>query len=238
VNLSKTLLVVALSTAVAGCTLAKMALPDAFEKSATPLAVSGRNFNFSENLVIGDYTAEDVHRGWKDSSSWSLFGYSSVSSKDSWELNLKRGGKVLFAVNCASGADKKVLRGFLHGLTATFDEEVSLTATLRAPAGKPVWTLGLAQVQGGMTEAPNFEGVLAGEGRSFPVRSTHKAAGSGFDLSEVTGYEISQDGALVAAIDVLNEGRVLWTAALPQDVKDAIAGAAGALLLYRPPERH
>ena len=84
---------------------------------------------------------------------------------------------------------------------------------------------------------PVFAGVLDSGKVRFDVVASRRMAGSGFDSSDITGYELSRGGALVAAVDVLNDGRVLWVESLSQEERDAVMGAAGALLLYRPPEK-
>lgn len=231
-NARKLILAVALLTPLLGCELAKMALPDSFEKTARPFPVSGRSgFTWSERLAAGDYLMDDVHRGWRTTSSF----LASTTFKDSWEYVLKRGGQTLFSVQCATGVEKTAF-GRLFGVVGLSTEEASLTASLVPPNGGPGWKLGLWQTKK-MFEVPVFSGVLDSGKVRFDVVASRRMAGSGFDSSDITGYELSRGGALVAAVDVLNDGRVLWAESLSQEERDAVMGAAGALLLYRPPEK-
>lgn len=94
------------------------------------------------------------------------------------------------------------------------------------------WTL-LVRATG--RASPAFEGELRdGRGVSFSVRSVHELAGGGLPMGSPAGWSLERVGTQVAAVEVLDAGRVLLSRR--ESEGSALAAAAAALLLFQPPE--
>lgn len=220
-----------------GCAAIHMAVPPEFDQKATRLPVTGRGFNLLENMTVGSYAIDEVRRGWTVSDFWSRRGFQQVASKESWEFKLHEGATPLFWVQCASGADALVVRTLMGTTTLRLDERVSLTAGLMAPEGQPSWHLALSLVQdAGPFSRGTMAGVLTDGKRRIEVQGTHQMAGSGRELSDMTGYTFSLEGVTIGAVEIINSGAVALSPDLPADVRAAVVASAGAIFLFRKPE--
>ncbi len=234
--MSPRLLSLSLPLLLTGCTLTRMALPTDFEKSAVTLPVQGRSFNVAQNLSLGTaYTVDDVHRAMSDSGTSNFSGPMQATTNQSWTFKLSQQGQPLYEVQCAVGTNSRVHETLVGELTIPSQGQGSFSAALVPPGGGLSWRLALSlRPTGDALEPSLFQGVLTDGTRRLDVAGTHRIADRDTRLNETTGYTFTLGGALVAAVDLENQGRVLWAASLPDDLRGAVAGAAGALLLYRP----
>jgi hypothetical protein len=74
-----------------------------------------------------------------------------------------------------------------------------------------------------------MNGTLASDDRRIEVVGTNRIAGGIVPMAGATGYEIRDGGVTLAAVEVINDGRV-WIRA-PRDEALLAAAAAGLLLL-------
>ena len=80
-------------------------------------------------------------------------------------------------------------------------------------------------------ERNNFDGVLYTERQKLSIRPVTKLAGSAMPQADIIGYEFLKDGKAVAAVELINNGRIWLHPSLDNEQKAAVAGASAYLLL-------
>lgn len=219
--------------AALGCTPARMALAPGLEREAA-LEVTGRNtFKFGEEFAFGPWSVVEVHRGWKTSSAWSLFGLGADSVEQPYEFVVAKGGARLQA-QATTNARRKELSVMLVGLPMDLavEDQASLAVSW-APAGSANKEQAIRLYVRGPTRGP-LHGLLDLPGAAqVEVRGTNALQGSPFPLGETSGYTFERQGQVVGFVEVINSGRVWLSPALTAAEREALAVAAAALLLYQ-----
>ncbi len=216
------------------CTPARMAVPpDVNASGASALQVSGRqSINiFDETFAFGSYQLLTVDRGWTRSTTWGFFGLENVNASQELSFVLQTPQGENWNCGCASNVDTRSLRLFLPEQQSEMRWELaggrSYVCGFQAPDGK-LWRLAMARSRSDGL----LHGLLHGESFQLAVDASNRLSGTGFSLvGEASGYTFSLGAGRMAAVEVINEGRV-W---LPGDerLRNPVAAAAAALLLYQ-----
>ena len=103
----------------------------------------------------------------------------------------------------------------------------TLVCTVSTGAGRPDWLLQLH------TEDTGLTGTLGDGSQSLRVVENHDLAGTSLDAGSAAGFVFFDGETPVAAVEVLNKGRVWLPEGGDPDRQHALAAAATALLLYR-----
>ena len=218
--------------AAAGCQSARMAVPPELESGADAWPCIGRGgLAFAENFSFGPYRVSDVRRSWTRRVSWSVAFYGQSSARQRFEFSLQSPSAQAWQAQAATGMRRDDLKESIGGgqLTWGLSRNVEFAARI-APAGDSnAWTLALSDAM----DAKPMQGVFSGNGTSFRVEGTHKLAGSSIPLSYPSGFLVFDGPRIVAAIDVVNAGSVYFDRSLPESLRDPLAAASAALLLYR-----
>jgi len=217
----------------AGCA-ARMKVAPTLEQGSEGWAVTGANQRtWGTPVAFGPWrvaVADGTTRGW----SFDVLGLGAKVASASRANALRVEGP-------AGSLDVECLQQRLD-VVAPFGVEVDLEAL----GGKPVlacafrprgstgwtaaWTL-LLRATGQPTQA--YEGELRdARGVTFSVRAVHLLSGSALPLGTPAGYALDREGVPAAAVETLNEGRVLI--ARRESEAAALAAAAAALLLFQP----
>ena len=217
------------------CSTAKMACPPELSASAVEMIVTGRQgFGLSESFKFGPYQVMDVHRGWRVTTAWGIFGYGSSKSEQPFEFKVHNHGKAAWQAHCAVGVrwTEMELNNFMDtggilewGLTS----HALFTSEFLQPDKEKPWKMVMKQE----TQDRVMDGLLGDGDIRISVKGTRKLAGSTWPLTEATGYLFYRDQDLVGAVDVLNQGAVWIEKDLPDPMRSVLAAAASALLLYR-----
>lgn len=216
-----------------GCTPARMALAPGLEREV-PLEVTGRNtFKFGEEFAFGPWSVVEVHRGWKTSSAWSLFGLGAGSVEQPYEFVVAKGGARLQA-QATTNARRKELSVMLVGLPVDLSvEDQASLAVSWAPAGSASKEQAVRLYVRGPTRGP-LHGLLDLPGAAqVEVHGTSALQGSPIPLGETSGYTFERSGQVVGFVEVINAGRVWLSPALTAAEREALAAAAAGLLLYQ-----
>ena len=223
-------LVVVPATGFVGAREARLAVDPRLGEAAVSMAVEGANpRRWGANLAFGEFGAVDVRDG--DHLEWffALGNLGAGGVKSASRLTVEGPGG---AVRVACLAERKVLARGSFSVDLAFGRKPVLTCGLEGPDGDR-WLLAMTE------RAPDLGGVLQpadGGGAPLTVRSIHRLEGSRWPLAEPAGYEISVDGRAVAAVEVINRGRVWIDPSIDAETRHRIAAAAAALLLFEPPE--
>lgn len=227
--------VAALTLALAGCA-AHMQLAPSLAEGADAWPVTGAN-----PRVWGAPIAFGPWRAAAAVSDGTTLGWSA----EVLGLGKLAGARRPFALRLEGPAGAVEVECVQHQLTAVapFGVELDLErlggrpalACAFRPQGSTGWTGAWTLVlRATARPAPAFEGELRdARGVSFAVRSVHALAGGGLPPGGPAGWALDREGTPAAAVEVLNEGRVLIHRR--ESERAALAAAAAALLLFQPP---
>jgi hypothetical protein len=225
-----------------GCATARMAVPG--ELAAAPdLAVSGRQgWNAGHELTFGAFRVDGVSHGATRVRRDRPAGDDGVvdaaahvrtgreRSRERFRFRLREGDGPVWRTECHQAAeqhrsDLPVVGEVTHGFRASLACTVSPAADSAADGSTAApWTLQL-------DEAQRLGGTLTGADTRFTLAGVNHMEGSKLGTTDATGVVFSRDGRAVAAVDLLNGGRVRIDPSLTRDQRAAIASAAAALLL-------
>jgi len=212
------------------CRVAHMPVPDELLPGAR-MPVSGRQgFLPGRHLRFGPFEARDMDRSWTrgrersgdDSGRRTAEG----RYRQRYSFRLHEGERAIWHVRCQTDVQAATVQ---PGANQTdLRRVVSLECLLTRPdSAATSWRLALDA----MGERPPT-GQLAGEGRRFLVEGTEALQGSPFTFGRPSGYFIQEGLRALATIEVLGDGVVRLGLGLPLVERDAIVGAAAALLLF------
>ena len=213
-----------------GCRVAHMPVPDELLPGTT-MPVSGRQgFLPGRHLRFGPFEARDMDRSWTrarersgdDSGRRTAEG----RYRQRYAFRLHEGERAIWHVQCQTDVQAVAVQA---GANETdLRRVVSLECLLTRPDSAEVsWRLALDA----MGERPPT-GQLAGGGRRFLVEGTEALQGTPFTFGRPSGYFILEGLRALATIEVLGDGVVRLGLGLPAVERDAIVGAATALLLF------
>lgn len=211
---------------LAGCTVAEMAVEPRLAAESRPLAVTGANpRTWNRPLGFGPFSTAANRDGTELSWAFQAFGIGAGGAHRPYGFRLQSPGVIELETACHT-RELRLFRGsFEVDLTAAFTPALAC-AFRPLPAGLP-GTLTLA------VKGSDYRGSLelAGGG-SLGVRSVHRFAGSSLRNSDPVGYDFTDRGRTVAAVETVNRGRVWLAPDLDPSVRDQVAAAAAALLLF------
>lgn len=218
-----------LAATLGACTVPYMQVDPQLNASAQAMPVSGRQgWLVKQQLSFGEFTSSPVKRGW-------TFGYnipfivrfSGAREKLGFGIQNSAGDQAeLFCLGKLREYDLPVLNKAF---------EVNLKTT-------DVFTCGIALADQSfefysenLHQNPRFgaiTGQVQGPGVDWSIRPVSSLEGGQSSWSTTAlGYELVQDGRVIAAVETLNDGRVWINPALPESQQLIIAGVAAALLL-------
>lgn len=218
--------------ALASCQTAHMRVPASLKSQAPEIACSGRQgFAFNEAFDCGPYRVAAVHRSWTTTRSWDDLGFESSRADQHYEFALEAAGGV-WDGQCAVGAnvDLLELEEFLGGtLEIRFLDERFLVGVLRSRQDPDPWRLAMGQ----STDELTMQGVLTRGNVEVRIEGTNRLASTSIPASDPTGYVFSLDGQQVAAVEVINDGALWILPAIDSNLREVLAAASAALLLYQ-----
>jgi len=222
-----TLLVLA---SLPACRVAHMPVPDEL-LAGTRMPVSGRQgFLPGRHLRFGPFEARDMDRSWTRGRerSGDDAGRRTAEGRyrQRYSFRLHEGERAIWHVQCQTDVQAVVVQA---GANQTDLRRVmSLECLLTRPDSDAAsWRLALDATG----ERPPT-GQLAGGGRRFLVEGTAALQGTPLTFGRPSGYFILEGLRTLATIEVLGDGVVRLGLGLPAVERDAVVGAATALLLF------
>ena len=227
----------------AGCSTLQMVPPADVAADSDLLEPEGRSgwsgLFVDETFKIGPYEIADVDRDWNkgsgssfglvsgedaDGNSRYALGYTSSSVKTGFAYKVKEGAEALPA-RCASATEREhVTVGLRFG-----SEESRFLCTCGDGAGAAT----LEMKDDGRRK---YQGRILLDRGALTVTSIHEAEGAAWDLREPAGYVVDEAGRALAAVDVLNKGRIWLGRSLHPTERRQVACLLTGLMLYEHPD--
>jgi hypothetical protein len=210
--------------ALGGCSTARMPVPAGLE-AAPRLDVQGRQgMRIRQQLRFGPYETHELQRSWTLGRDLSVRPVSASGRRQRFEFTLREEGRPIWRADCQAtlvraGAtvggveidplDRSTLECRLDGAGDTGEH----------------WNLSMSE---------QYERPLAGAARqgaaTVEVRGTNRLDGA-LSAAQTTGYEITEGGRALAAVEVVNDGAVWLRPDLGAERRGMLAALAAALLL-------
>ncbi|WP_224996572.1 hypothetical protein [Cesiribacter sp. SM1] len=243
--MKRTFFVLALVFGLAACTTPQMLVDQQLTEQSTPMQVSGRQgLLINQKISFGHYESEKVKRGWTRSYELDVFLAKLQDARDKYSFTLfdnNRGAYTVDAVNHIRGADLPIGR-FLGGNTSPALQELAsftvqtkdlFAASLYSNSRQETWHLMLMN-RDDTRKNGRYAGLLTNEQQQnievLPVRKLQGAETWGTDI---IGYEFRQEGKPLAAVEVINNGRVWIDPSLDANMQLVLASASASLLLQQ-----
>ena len=180
--------------------------------------------------MVGDYRVANVNRGWKNAGGFSILGYENIKMSQRYEFGLQSpAGEQWFAFG-ASQLQEKNLRSD-NGITLAVGKNLEYFVThFTSPVSGP-WRL-LTVDPGHYLMRKKFEGELSNGSDHYKIAPIYKMEDSKLPAGDIVGYEFLRSGERVAAVQIINNGKVWLTPDLDEDRRMVLISAASSLLLY------
>lgn len=215
--------------AASGCTVPYMQVDPQLSAQTQAMPVYGRQgWLIKQQLKFGEFTSGPVKRSWTTGYNIPfIVRFSGAKEKLGFSMQGPGGETAeLFCLGKLREIDLPVLNKAF---------EVNLKTT-------DVFTCGLALADQSfefysenLNQNPRFSaitGQLKGPGMEFSIRPVGKLQDGQTSWSTTAlGYELMQDDQVIAAVEILNDGRVWISPDLTDSQQLVVAGAAAALLL-------
>lgn len=226
-----------LSVALAGvlmlpsCKLPNMAMEPTFKQQAQELPVEGRKvFKPNGSFHIGEYKVANVNRGWQKAGGFSILGYENIRMSQRYEFSLQDVTGNEWYVFGASQLQEKNLRSD-NGITLAVGRNLEYFVSHFTSPESGQWRL-LTVDPGQYLMRKKFEGELSNGSDHYKVVPVYKMEDSKLPSSDIAGYEFQSGGERVAAVQVINNGKVWLAPDLGDDTRMVLLSAAASLLLY------
>jgi hypothetical protein len=220
-----------LMLALSACSTA-MQVDPALQSTADVLPVKGRQgWLINQKLSFGPYKSDRVQRGWTKSYDIPfVVRFQGAREKLHFELSDGALRSEVFCLGKITTQDLPILND-LFSIPLKNDDV--FTAAIYLPGRQENWKL--------LVENPNkriagqlSSGVLKSDREEIRLEEArHTDAGYKNLGNMVLGYHFVQDGRVVGAVELLNNGRVALDRSLPAERRFLLANAAAALLLRR-----
>ncbi|AHM60776.1 hypothetical protein D770_12610 [Flammeovirgaceae bacterium 311] len=235
-----------LALVLAACTTPQMLVDQQLTNQSTPMPVSGRQgLLINQKIRFGHYESEKVQRSWTRSYSMDAFLAKLQDARDKYSFTLfdnDRGAYTIDAVNHIKGAELPVGRFLGSNTSDALRELASFTvqtkdlfaATMYSNSRQEEWHLMLMN-RDDIRRNGRYAGLLINNQQQqqievLPVRKLQGAKTWGTDI---IGYEFRQEDKSLAAVELINKGRVWIDPTLDPNMQLVLASASATLLLQQ-----
>ncbi len=228
---------------MAACTIPQMLLDEDLSANATELPVKGRQgWLINQKISFGSYQSEKVHRGWTRSYDFDFFLLGFQGSRQRFNFELFSDHQTVYTVWAASqvrGVDLPIGR-FTGAATAlqdifnfTVETKNSFAATLYNVHDKAPYRL-LIMHPDDIRKNGRYAGFLTDNLdhhiEIIPVRKLADQRTIGMDI---VGFEFREGNKAVAAVEIINNGKVWIHPGLSPQMQHTLATASATLLLQQ-----
>ncbi len=211
------------------CAPARMELPAPLAEDAA-LPAKGAHA-LTGDVRFGAWTATGVRRGWTLGETTSTWALDEKKARRTYRFDQLGPDGQSWSTRC--GTDYQGSEVGWESADGRSQTTVPVTAystlvcTIATGDDRPDWLLQLHTEETGLT------GTLGDGSRSLRVVENHDLARTSIDSGSAAGFIFYDGETPVAAVEVLNKGRVWLPGDDEPDREHALAAAATALLLYR-----
>ncbi|WP_205503543.1 hypothetical protein [Rufibacter psychrotolerans] len=221
---------------VTSCSVPQLRVSEAMTQEATVLPVVGRpafrlSLGQEKGFGFGAYKLEDPQRGWTRKATYGegsplqvaeglqkySFGVRDTLRQQTWwvQAAARLNATTVQAAGWSVDLDRQ--REFLQ-------------VAFRSPESGE-WRMALAD-PGNYLERKDFVGKISNGTQEIEVFPLYKWEGKSLPSGTVLGYEFSRGGHVLATVQTVNSGKVWMKNTLSPDLRQVLASACGALLLY------
>jgi len=228
------------TTALAGCTAARVAFPEGSDSSGfEQYDVKGRRAFalFSGTFSFGPYMVE-----WKrgavftrSSKHKTMLGEEdTLTSSEEYTVSVSGGGKTSWEGVCKSEAEfiRETKKSKNTKTVSTQVIRNTLACNLKSSDKRNI-AFSLIQDEQGLSLYSKKSGDFKLDKSGFRIESTNQLQGSPLGSNTVSGYYIYESGRIVAVIEVMNDGRVYLAKGLEKDKTTVLAAVSAVLLGYK-----
>ncbi|WP_192822927.1 hypothetical protein [Rufibacter sp. LB8] len=220
-----------------GCSVPDMQVSQSMTSGGEALPVVGRSaFRLSlgaeKGFGFGQYQLQEIHRGWTsraDSPPDQIIQVNEAYQKYRFSL-LDTASQKTWLVQAAAIQDATKAQAAGWSVELSKQQEFLKVAFTSPESG--TWTLALAD-PGHYLQRKDFVGKFSNGKQEIDVAPVYKFDGKSIPSSEPLGYEFSKEGAVLASVQTVNNGKVWLNKALAPDLQMALASSCAALLLYQ-----
>lgn len=216
--------VLPLAAGLASCTTATMSVPRSLA-GVSPMPVSGANPRaWNRPIEFGPWRSTEVREGLQWSIAPRIFGIEVELKRQPYRMMLEgpEGGEL--QVECVTR--RLAISRDRWSVDPTLGRLPALACGFRDVATGEEWSMKLSQ------GVDRLAGEIRANGERWPLGSIHRPEGSRIEGPEPLGYEVLEDGRALAAVQVVNRGRIWIQPDLPLQTRDRLAAVAAALLLF------
>lgn len=227
------------------CAAPQIQLDKDLRRQATPMPVSGRQgWLMNQQIKFGLYHTDKLQRGWIKSFRNDAFLARLTGAQEKYSFTLfdrEQAAYTITAANSIRGAELPLIRYMDENSSPRLREIATLSihcqklfaATLYHPQRQESWNLTLMS-NSDIHKNGRFAGFLVHEQEAeieiLPIYLLERSRTIGTDI---LGYEFRQRGKPLAAVEVVNQGKVWIASSLDARLQQVLASASAALLLQQ-----
>ncbi|WKN33862.1 hypothetical protein PZB74_11055 [Porifericola rhodea] len=228
---------------LSACTTPQMLLQEPLAGQEAMLVKGRQGWLLNQRLSFGEYKTEKIDRGWTFSYGIDLFLTELQGAQQKFSFSIENADGRRYTV-----ASAHKLRGMVIPvdrftpkirtvvedlLTFSIQTKDMMAATLYSHQEGKVWRM-LMMHPDDFRKQGQYVGLLTHEAEApisiVPVR---KLSGQKSWGRDIVGFELVQNEQVLAAVELLNQGKVWIAAFLPQEKKSLVAAACASLLLQQ-----
>lgn len=226
-NATRPAILLLLVLGIAACTPAQVRLPHSLAQQGESHAVTGISpRRAGDPILFGPYSVRELDDGGLRSSGASVGRAEFWQHWHPWRFELSTPGQPILQVHCEASRDAIAWGDGDHELEIEFDGRggPALGCGFHRDTDRAPYTLELASERG------ELQGHFGTPGGRYTVRSLHMLEGARFPTSEPVAFAFSRGDDVVMVVEVVNQGRVVFSPGTDARDRLWLAGAATALL--------
>jgi hypothetical protein len=229
---------------LSACTTPQMLLQEPLASAAMPMPVKGRQgWLLNQQLSFGPYQTDQVQRGWTFSYGVDLFLTELQGAKQKFSFTLQDEKAQRYTVMSAHQlrglsipADRfapQARPAVQELLSFTIQTQDMMAATLYDHQQEQIWHMLMMHPED-FRKNGKYVGLLTNE-KDTPIQvvPVRKLSGQKSWGGDIVGFEFQQDGKSLAAVELLNQGKVWIDNTLTDDMQSLLAAACATLLLQQ-----
>lgn len=218
----------AAALALAACYGPPPVSPELAQSESLPVKKKKFILFSGERIKFGPYAVDEVRRDTAHSINRNRSRQIQVQLQESYSFRMTDTATAPWRGDCRSDAARKDRMVFL-GPRQVVSHQVSLQCFLRPSDSGSVWTLDLSE---GADAGGVLTGILSDGNQRIEVMGTRELTGKSGPRDTHTAFEFNDGGHALGAVLLASGSRVLIHPAAGDGMREPLAAAAAALLLY------